>query len=211
MEKAQSVHPIIDEVIHAALADGSAVCIRTIRATDEERMRKGIEQLSAHSRYLRFFSSQRSLPDGVIEKLIQVDGHQHIAWGAILSNDAEDPAIGAVHVFRDSEHSANGEFSVAILDEYHGMGLARMLTAVLLINCRLEKISSLLVQTLSENRAALNLVRSLGGERSRTASGISDFTLDTELALHRLRGQSEQKGLQDVLRQLERYLQPFVP
>ena len=201
-----AVLPVFDEVIHTELADGRPVCIRTIRPTDEELMRKGIAQLSAHSRYLRFFSGQRTLPDGVIEKLVDVDGHQHIAWGAIRPTGSEHSAIGAVHVFRDSEHSANGEFSVAILDEFHGLGLARMLTAVILVNCRLEKINSLVVQILSENQAALGLVRSLGGQRSSTSSSIADFTLETDLALERLRAQSGRKGLQDVLAQLAKYL-----
>lgn len=206
-----AVLPIFDEVIHTELGDGRAVCIRTIRPTDEELMRQGIARLSAHSRYLRFFSGQRTLPDKVIEKLVDVDGHQHIAWGAIRSKGAEHSAIGAVHVFRDSEDSANGEFSVAILDEFHGLGLARMLTAVLLVNCRLEQISSLDVQILSENQAALGLVRSLGGERSNATSSIADYTLATDLALDRLRSQSEHaqpehRGLRDVLAQLAKHL-----
>lgn len=201
-----AVLPVFDEIIHTELADGRRICIRTIRPTDEELMRKGISQLSAYSRYLQFFSGQRTLPDAVIEKLVGVDGHRHIAWGAIRPAGSERSAIGAVHVFRDDEHSANGEFSVAILDEFHGMGLARMLTALLLVNCRLEKISSLGVQILSENQAAIGLVRSLGGQRSSTSSSIADFTLETDVALDRLRAQSEHKGLQDVLAQLAKYL-----
>ena len=197
---------MMNEIIHTDLANGQAVCIRTIRPTDEALMRKGIEQLSSNSRYFRFFSNQRTPTEAVIEKLLEVDGHHHLAWGAILTNGTEHRAIGAVHVFRDRTRGAAGEFAVAILDDYHGMGLARMLTAVLLIHCRLQKISALDVQILSENNAALNLVRSLGGQRSSGPPRVAEFTLDTDLALIRLQTQSEQKGLQDVFTQLARYL-----
>jgi hypothetical protein len=197
---------IADEVIHSWLADGREICIRTVRPTDEARMRQGIAQLSSRSRYLRFFSGQPMPTDPVMHRLLDVDGHRHIAWGAILTGGTEHPAIGAVHAMRAGEHSRTGEFSVAIVDAFHGLGLARMLTAVLLVNCRLEKIAALEVQILTENRAADNLVRSLGGERCATASGVSEYSLDTQGALERLRAQSDNAGLQQVFAQLAGYL-----
>lgn len=185
-------------VIHTQLENGANVCIRSIRPSDEEKMRLGIAQLSLESRYLRFFTAQPMPPDRVIEKLVDVDGHRHIAWGALFSDDADNPPIGAVHVVRDDEFSPTGEFSVAIVDAFHGLGLARMLTAVLLVNCRIEGITSLEVQILSQNRAAINLVNSLGGKKCGSESTISDYTLDTEVALGNLRKLPAATGLQHV-------------
>lgn len=185
-------------IIHTRLENGAKVCLRSIRPSDEEQMRKGIAQLSLESRYLRFFTAQPMPSDRVIEKLVDVDGHRHIAWGAILSDAGGNPAIGAVHVIRDDELSQTGEFSVAIVDAYHGQGLARMLTAVLLANCRIEGITSLEVQILSQNRAAINLVNSLGGKKCGSESSVSDYTLDTETALDSLGKLPATAGLQDV-------------
>ena len=42
-------------VIHTALTDGQPVCLRRITPADGELMRAGIAQMSARSRYLRFF------------------------------------------------------------------------------------------------------------------------------------------------------------
>eukprot|EP01035_Chromulina_nebulosa_P037537 gene37536-biopygen24828 len=206
MTAAAPQRSIADEVIHSRLADGREICIRTVRPTDEARMRHGIEQLSSRSRYLRFFSGQPMPSDPVLHRLLDVDGHRHIAWGAILTRDAEHPAIGAVHAIRADEHNRTGEFSVAIVDAFHGLGLARMLTAVLLINCRIEKIAALEVQILTENRAAGNLIRSLGGQRCTTASGVSEYVLDTGQALESLQGQLDNVGLQQVFGQLAGYL-----
>ncbi len=185
-------------VIHTQLENGANICIRSIRPSDEEQMREGIGQLSLESRYLRFFTAQPMPPDRVIEKLVDVDGHRHIAWGAILSDDPDYPPIGAVHVVRDDEFTQTGEFSVAIVDAFHGLGLARMLTAVLLVNCRIEGITSLEVQILLQNRAAINLVNSLGAKKCGSESSISDYTLDTDVALGNLRDLLATTGLQDV-------------
>lgn len=203
MTRAFASDELQDLVIHTQLENGVNVCIRSIRPSDEERMRDGIAQLSLESRYLRFFTAQPMPPDHVIEKLVDVDGHRHIAWGAILSDDADHPPIGAVHVVRDNEFSRTGEFSVAIIDAFHGLGLARMLIAVLLVNCRIEGITSLEVQIMSQNRAAINLVISLGGKKCGSESSISDYTLDTDVALGYLRKLPSAPGLQEVFAALQ--------
>jgi RimJ/RimL family protein N-acetyltransferase len=206
MTAAAPPRSIADEVIHSWLADGRDICIRTVRPSDEARMRNGIEQLSSRSRYMRFFSGQPMPSEPVLHRLLDVDGHRHIAWGAILTGSPDHPAIGAVHAIRADAHNGTGEFSVAIVDAFHGLGLARMLTAVLLINCRLEKIAALEVQILTENRAAGNLVRSLGGQRCTTASGVSEYLLDTDDALGSLQAQTDHRGVQQIFRQLAAYL-----
>ena len=197
---------MIDEIVHSRLEDGSKVCIRSIRPTDELRMRQGIEQLSNESRYLRFFSPQRMPSRAVIERLIDADGHRHIAWGAIHSGNHAHPAIGAVHAVRDPDDSDSAEFSVAIVDAFHGLGLARMLIAVLLVNCRLEDIETLDVQVLSENRAARRLVTWLGAERCKSEFSVTHYVLDTGTALERLKAEDSTQGLRDVFAALAKYL-----
>ena len=86
---------IEDVVIHSRLNDGTAVCLRTITPDDGPLIRDGVARLSAESRYLRFFSPASSLPDAVIDRLVDVDGYDHIAWGAICSSCPDRPAIGA--------------------------------------------------------------------------------------------------------------------
>lgn len=207
MPHVTTLSALTDEVIHTALSNGDKVCVRTIRPSDEQRMRDGIAQLSAQSRYLRFFSGQRMPPDPIVERLIEADGHDHIAWGAILTSDEAKPAIGAVHVFREEAEIRTGEFSVAIVDAYHGLGLARILTAVILINCCVEGITSLDVHMLHENHAAGSLVRSLGGTHLRTTSNVAEYAISTETGLDMLRRQGDHEGLQKVFRQLSGYLE----
>ncbi len=187
------------------LLDGTTVCIRPVRPTDEARMREGIEQLSDQSRYLRFFSGQPMPSDPVLTRLLDVDGQRHIAWGAIITGSTDSPAIGAVHVFRDTTDRQSGEFSVAIVDGYQGQGLARILTAILLVNCHLAGILTLDVQTLAENVPAQRLVTSLGGRRRRSAGGVVDYSMNVARALAELRNE-DHPGLLRVFAQLQRYL-----
>lgn len=191
--------PEIDDVIvHTRLEDGRAVCIRAVHPDDEERLREGIAQLSFQSRYLRFFSVAPAPPDHVIEKLVAVDGHRHLAWGAILSDAPEARAIGVVHAIRGDESAPRAEFAIAILDDFHGQGLARMLAAVLLIQCKREGIGALDAQILAENKPAIGFIRSLGGERCRTENGVTEFALGVAPALAAMHASSEPAGLPAV-------------
>lgn len=192
-----------DIAVHSALNDGTAVYLRAITPDDEERIREGIAKLSAESRYLRFFSPAPALPDAVIQRLADVDGHDHIAWGALCSECPGWPAIGAVHAVRHRAGGPVGEFSVAVLDEFQGRGLARMMTAALLVDCRAEGLSVLDVHILSENAAAKRLVKSLNAEWTGESAGVAEYRLDVAAALAALRGDGDAPGVQDVLRALE--------
>jgi len=194
--------PLDGIIIHSALTDGTRVCLRTITPDDEERIREGIAKLSAEARYLRFFSPAPALPDAVVHRLADVDGHDHIAWGAICTECPGWPAIGAVHAVRHVHDGRVGEYSVAVLDAFHGKGLARMMTAALLVDCRAEGVTGLDVHTLSENRAAVGLVHALGGTWKSESAGVAEYCLDVETAIAALRADQDARGVQDVLDQL---------
>jgi ribosomal protein S18 acetylase RimI-like enzyme len=199
--------PIDDIVVHSVLNDGTAVCLRTIRPDDAGLLRAGIQKLSAESRYLRFFSPAPAMPDAVIERLVDVDGHDHIAWGAICTECEGEPAIGAVHAVRHKAGAGGdemrvGEYSIAILDAFHGQGLARMMTAALLVDCLAEGLTTLDVNILSENHAALGLVKAMGGARKEESRGVAEYVIDVAAALEALRSDLGARGVQDVLKQL---------
>ncbi len=193
---------IADAVVCSVLNNGTVVCLRTITPDDEQLLRDGIAKLSAESRYLRFFSPVPILPDAVIERLVDVDGHDHIAWGAICTECEGQPAIGAVHAVRYGDGGRTGEFSVAVVDEFQGQGLARMMTAALLVHCLSEGLAVLDVHILSENAAAKRLVKSLAAEWTGESAGVAEYRLDVAVGLAALRADTEAPGVQDVLRAL---------
>src|SRR5690606_11278825 len=203
-QRAAKMRPRIEDVaVHSALNDGTAVCLRTITPEDAPLIRDGIARLSAESRYLRFFSPAPELPDAVVQRLAEVDGHDHIAWGAICTECPGRPPIGAVHAARYRHDGPVGEFSVAVLDAFQGQGLARMMTAALLVHCRAEELAVLDVHILSENAAARRLVKSLGAAWTGETAGVAEYRLDVGAAIETLRADSDAPGVRDVLRALE--------
>jgi GNAT superfamily N-acetyltransferase len=191
-------------IIDTHLNDGTPICIRTVRKDDEARLREGIARLSPQSRYLRFFSGMPEPPQGVIDKLLDVDGHDHIAWGAIRTDLADKPALGVVHAFRDEDRADRAEFSVAVIDDYHGLGLARLLTATLLQACRAEGLETLSVSILPENAGAIRLTRLLGGHRVAQNGEVAEFAIDIDEALESLRRDGATAGLSAVFEAFER-------
>lgn len=187
--------------IHTQLNDGTPVCIRRVRQEDEARLRDGIAQLSPQSRYLRFFSGMREAPPQVVRTLVSPDGHDHLAWGALRSDLEGTPALGVVHAFRNRDDPDAAEFSVAVVDEYHGRGLARLLTAVLLLDCAAEGYERFTVHVLPENRPALGLARSLGAEGVGYDAGVSVLEIDIAAALASLRAETDVPGLPAVFDQ----------
>jgi RimJ/RimL family protein N-acetyltransferase len=188
--------------IETELSDGRAVCLRTIRPSDEARIREGISELSDRSRYLRFFSAFREPPESVVKQLSAVDGHDHIGWGAILLDGLEHPPIGAAHAIRSAEDAASAELSIAILDEYQGYGLAKKLIAALLVDCRDEGIDCIKIQVLGENFRATALARALGAKRDSALVTVENYSLNVREALSAM-AHSNSGGCADVLQALE--------
>lgn len=192
-------------VVHLEVDETHTICIRSIGKDDEGRLREGIAALSPRSRYLRFMSVAPTPPDQVIDRLLDVDGEHHLAWGAIDMNAPDHPAMGAVHAIR-SDTSGEVDMSVAVLDRYQEAGVGTLLTAVLLVDCHAHGIEVLQAQTLAENDAAVRFLFRLGGERLSTSSGVSEFRLEVEPALARLRSNPRSRALSDLFSQLAPYL-----
>lgn len=184
--------------IETKLSDGRAVCLRTIRPSDEARIREGISEMSDRSRYLRFFSAFREPPESIVKRLSAVDGHDHIGWGAILLDGENYPPIAAAHAIRFEKDQGCGELAIAVLDEYQGLGLARSLIAALLLDCAAEKLPSLEMQVLSENHAATSLVKMLGAVRKPAFDSVAHYSLDVGDTILRLQRKPQPRAVADV-------------
>lgn len=181
------------------LKDGTRVCLRPITPKDELRIGQGIEQLSPESRYLRFFSASRSVPDFVVEQLADVDGYHHIGWGAIRTDRLDVPAIGAAHAIRSTNNPETAELAVAVLDAYHGKGLGRMLLASVFIQCEQQDIRTINVDMIEGNRAALMLIAALGAYRNGGEAGVVHYRLEIAEALATMRANAGKFQLTDIL------------
>lgn len=185
-------------IIETRLDDGASICLRPVRPSDEAALEKGIQELSDRSRYLRFFSSFKSAPPSVVERLTAVDGFDHIAWGAVMTDVEGDPPVAAGHAIRDHEASDTADLAIAVLDQYHHRGIARLLLAALVQDCRAAQINHLTFHILYENKPAIMLVKSLGAEALSQTAPVMTYAFDVDRTLAQLEDMGDPTGLRDV-------------
>ena len=197
------LHGPDDAAIHTKLADGRAISIRTVTPADEGRLREGIARMSPRSRYLRFFTGG-SPPDWVIERLLDADGVLHLAWGALDETDPAQPAMGVVHAMRPNPGDPLAEFSIGIIDAYHGLGIGRLLAATLLLDASKGGLSAFSAHVLSENGVAKRFLRRLGSQHVEQDGAQAEYRLEISSALDLLREESDPPGLADVFAYFDR-------
>jgi ribosomal protein S18 acetylase RimI-like enzyme len=100
---------------------------------------------------------------------------------------------------RLDDKPGTGELAVAVLDEYQGLGIARMLVVAVLGDCVDEDLCQLEMQVLGENRAAAALLQGLGAKVAGTHGSIDTYCLDARAALAALIAQDQPPGLAAVL------------
>ena len=184
--------------IPTRLTDGTPVLLRPLQSDDEARLREGIARLSDKSRYYRFFTGARHLPDHVVQRLVDVDGDHHIAWGGLeMQAEGGPAAIGAAHAIREDD-GPEAEIAFGILDAYHSQGLARMLIAAVIRDGLEHGITRLRADVLSENRGAQRLIRHIGGRLVASEGLVTTYTIDAAEAERKLRGAEKPQGLRDV-------------
>ncbi len=115
------------------LHDGRPVALRPVVPADRRRLVAGFEQLSQDSRRLRFLGSVSSLSDMQLAYLTEVDGHDHVAWGALDLTHPEVPGFGVGRFVRLGPDADVAEFSLTVLDTAQGLGVGQLLLAVLAV------------------------------------------------------------------------------
>lgn len=189
--------------ITTALDDGTPLLLRPLTLADERQLRDGIARLSDRSRYLRFFTGARHVPDAVVRRLCDADGHLNVSWGAIVGRGPLAQPVGAAHVLRAGE-SDEPELAFGVLDAWHARGLARMMIAAVLIDCAADGMRQVRADVLSENANAHALLAHLGGVRRALSDGVATYSVSVHTALARLAAAPRPAGLADVFRGTDR-------
>ncbi|MCC7200853.1 MAG: GNAT family N-acetyltransferase [Gammaproteobacteria bacterium] len=129
MKPAQPAHkpyrPVRTVLRH--LRDGRPVRIRALVADDLEQANAFFEKLSAESRYLRFMAPMPYLSPDVMARL-QRDLHaeRSCVLVAAVEHEGRSCLIGGGRIVATDRPSVC-EFSLTILDAWHGQGLGKVL------------------------------------------------------------------------------------
>lgn len=159
------------------LPDGSTLTIRPIEPDDRDLLRAGFEQLSDHSRYMRFQTPLASLSDQQLDYLTEVDHHDHEALLALAPEDGGEEIVGVARFVRVNDTVA--ECAIVVADHWQNRGVGTELLDRLVERARAEHVERFTALVLAENAEALRLLERLGDTEQRRVG--SQVELDIEL------------------------------
>lgn len=133
------------------LADGTPVCLRSIRPEDRDFIAEAFRRLSPESRYFRFWTRVKELNPRLIDEICSPDQRNHVAWVVTHRTREDIPGIGGASFWRLKEDAEAAEVSFTVADEFQGKGVGTLLLAVLWEHAHSLGIRRLVGHVLHEN------------------------------------------------------------
>ena len=167
-----------------SLRDASQAFVRPVTPDDKAELQAGLTKLSPESRYRRFFSSVAELRPGQLRYLTELDYRSHFAWGAFTAY-GEHPGVGVARYICLSERPLVADLAVAVLDDFHGVGLGRVLVEATVIAAAHNGIDTIVASVLSENGSMLSIFGHMDAAIVRGEGGTVEIEIDVaEQAAH---------------------------
>lgn len=142
------------------ISDGTRVVIRAIRPGDKEMLARGLALLSEESRRRRFLGAKPRFTAGELRYLTEVDGAAHFALVAVLADEL-DHVVAVARYVRLPEDPTTADAAIVVGDPWQRRGLGRRLALMLADAARDHGIERFSATMLSDNPAALALMRTL--------------------------------------------------
>lgn len=135
------------------LPGGVDLTLSPILKTDREFFERGIEELSLESRFARFGQGVSSLSAQELDYLSDVDQRNHVAWGALVGDEAA--GVGR-YIMMDDPTKA--EIALTVLDSMQRRGVGRALFEALIAVGRHDGIHEFAFEARSDNEAVISLM-----------------------------------------------------
>ncbi len=159
------------------LTDGTRCSLRPIRPDDAQALVQFHQHLSQRSTYLRFFTVHPTLSAEEVERFTTVDYVDRLA----LVVEAEGELI-AVGRFDRRLGTPEAEVAFVVADAYQHHGLGSLLLDELARAARTRGIRTFLAETLSENKAMLDVFHHSGFEvSSKIECGVVSLRFGIEM------------------------------
>jgi acetyltransferase len=143
------------------LKSGDVLNVRPIRPEDAEAMQAFVVNLSNETRYNRFMSTLKALPQGLLAKFTQIDYTRELALAALVDEKGQDKMIGVARYMINPDVKSC-EFAVVIDDHWQGKGLGGALMYALCAAAKEAGLSVMEGEVLASNRPMLQFMTHLG-------------------------------------------------
>ena len=142
--------------VYALLADGTTVEIRPAGPGDFDAVKAMHQAMSPDSTYMRFFNISRLAAETEARRICQDPAPGRMALLAL----AGDEVVGVASYV--SEVPEQAEVAFAVADHMHNRGVATLLLEHLVSFARSHQITTFTAETLTENKAMLNVFADAG-------------------------------------------------
>jgi GNAT superfamily N-acetyltransferase len=145
-----------------SLRDGARVQIRDLEPADRPRLLAGFRALSPAARLMRFGVALDELTPEMVDELMDVDGHDHVALVAVDDADPEGPGLGLARFVREPYDTRAAEAAITVAEGERGRGIGTALLAALAERAVREGITELRNYVLAENTTMRELFAEAG-------------------------------------------------
>jgi len=151
------------------MRDGKRYKIRPLHPHDAQMLQTLVRGLSQESRYFRFISSMRELPERMLARFTLIDYDREMAMVAIYPERTPNPEGGfseteriiGVSRYVTNPDKSSCEFSLLVADEFNGQGLGSRMMLSIIDVARSKGLATMEGLVLSKNAGMLKLMRSL--------------------------------------------------
>ena len=161
------------------LRDGQAAHLRPISADDVDLLVEFYEQVSAESKYMRFFAPMPRLSERDIQRFTHVDHHDRVAF--VLTVAQKMIAVGRFDKITDgSTGPVEAEVAFLVQDAHQGRGIAQLLLEHLAQAGRERGVDKFVAEVLPDNSRMIQIFREAGYQ---VAGGFEDGVMRLEFPI----------------------------
>ena len=160
------------------LRDGRAAHLRPIAEEDQQLLVEFYAQVSAESKYMRFFAAMPELSDKDVWRFTHVDHHDRVAFVLTVANQMI--AVGRFDRIPDDRGGAVAEVAFLVQDAHQGRGIAQLLLEHLAQAGRELGVEKFVAEVLPDNRRMIAIFREAG---YRVAGGFEDGVMRLEFPI----------------------------
>ncbi|MDA8081722.1 MAG: GNAT family N-acetyltransferase [Actinomycetota bacterium] len=158
------------------LSDGGTVKIRPILPSDAHLIEQLHASLSPETIYFRFFSPIPKLSETMLQRFVNVDYSDRMAFVAIFRDE-----IIAVSRYERLPGRSEAEVAFLVSDAHQGRGLGSIMLEMLAARASEAGITRFMADTLPENQRMLRVFRGAGYKDSRSfGDGVVRVVFDIE-------------------------------
>ncbi len=162
------------------LKDGTSILIRQNDPCIKDCIVQGFDELSAQSKYLRFFIPLKTLSDAQLKNLSDIDNINSVVVTALEIQEDENRCIGLARYSCLDEEPDVAEFALTVIDEFQKRGVGTILLKALIDRARENRIRVFRGSVLSSNYHVIRMLKSHKAKFSNEGNGSLRFDFEID-------------------------------